>query len=183
MRRKIALDMDEVIVNIYGRFRSIYEQEFGVSVQEKDLEGKKFYTLPGAENYRSLLFEPGFFADLPIFDGALEVVEWLNNHFDLFIVTAAQEFPNSLIDKYSWLQSHLPFLSWKQYVFCGDKSIINADYMIDDHVFNLEKFKGVGLLFTAPHNINENGYIRLNNWTEVKLFFEQEWRESSQKEL
>ena len=46
--------------------------------------------------------------------------------------------------------------------------------MIDDHVHNLATFKGVGLLFTAPHNINEKGYIRLNNWNEVKLFFELE---------
>lgn len=114
------------------------------------------------------------FLDLPIFEGAAEVVEWLNTHFDLFIVTAAQEFPHSLIDKYHWLQKHLPFISWKQFVFCGDKSIIRADYMIDDHVHNLKTFDGLGLLFSASHNINENGYIRLNNWNEVKLFFEKE---------
>jgi 5'(3')-deoxyribonucleotidase len=46
--------------------------------------------------------------------------------------------------------------------------------MIDDHVHNLKSFEGLGLLFSASHNINENGYIRLNNWTEVKLFFEKE---------
>ena len=71
-------------------------------------------------------------------------------------------------------QKHLPFISWKQFVFCGDKSVIRADYMIDDHVHNLKTFDGLGLLFSASHNINENGYIRLNNWNEVKLFFEKE---------
>lgn len=174
MKKKIALDMDEVIVNIYNRFITLYEEQYEITPNPEDYAGRKFYDLKGAGNYREFLFEPGFFADLPIFEGAAEVINWLNNHFDLFIVTAAQEFPNSLIDKYYWLQKYLPLISWKQYVFCGDKSIINADYMIDDHVHNLATFKGVGLLFTAPHNINEKGYIRLNNWNEVKLFFELE---------
>ncbi|MEY3322172.1 MAG: hypothetical protein RLZZ417_1755 [Bacteroidota bacterium] len=174
MKKKIALDMDEVIVNIYNRFITLYEEQYQITPNPEDYAGRKFYDLKGAKNYREFLFEPGFFADLPIFEGAAEVVTWLNTHFDLFIVTAAQEFPNSLIDKYFWLQKYLPFISWKQYVFCGDKSIINADYMIDDHIHNLETFKGVGLLFTAPHNIHENGYIRLNNWKEVKSFFELE---------
>lgn len=174
MKKKIAVDMDEVIVNIYDRFISIYEEQYHKIPNPDEYAGKKFYDVKGAEHFRKYLFEPGFFRDLPIFDGAAEIVFWLNINFDLFIVTAAQEFPYSLIDKYHWLQKHLPFLSWKQFVFCGDKSIIGADYMLDDHVHNLDVFKGVGLLFTASHNINENGYIRLNNWTEVKLFFEKE---------
>jgi 5'(3')-deoxyribonucleotidase len=174
MKKKIALDMDEVIVNIYDRFISLYVEQYNVVPNPEDYLGRKFYNVKGAENFRNYLFEPGFFLDLPIFEGAAEVVEWLNTHFDLFIVTAAQEFPHSLIDKYHWLQKHLPFISWKQFVFCGDKSIIRADYMIDDHVHNLKTFDGLGLLFSASHNINENGYIRLNNWNEVKLFFEKE---------
>jgi 5'(3')-deoxyribonucleotidase len=174
MKKKIALDMDEVIVNIYHRFISMYEEQYQKIPDPKEYEGKKFYDVKGAEHFRKYLYEPGFFRDLPIFDGAAEVIAWLNSYFELFIVTVAQEFPHSLIDKYHWLQQYLPFLSWKQFVFCGDKSIIGADYMIDDHVHNLNVFKGVGLLFSASHNINEKGYIRLNNWSEVKLFFEGE---------
>jgi len=56
-------------------------------------------------------------------------------------------------------------------VFCGNKSIINADYLIDDHVRNIKQFSGQGILFTAPHNINETGYVRVNNWQEVKNYF------------
>jgi 5'(3')-deoxyribonucleotidase len=174
MKKRIALDMDEVIVDIYSRFISLYEERYQIKPNPEEYAGRKFYELKGAGNFRDFLHEPGFFADLPIFEGAAEVVHWLHIHFDLFIVTAAQEFPNSLKDKYVWLQKYLPFISWKQYVFCGDKSMILADYMIDDHVHNLATFKGVGLLFSAPHNIHENGFIRLENWTAVKLYFEKE---------
>ena len=35
-------------------------------------------------------------------------------------------------------------------VFCGDKSIIRADFMIDDNIPNLKAFVGQGIVFTAP---------------------------------
>ena len=80
------------------------------------------------------------------------------------------EFRNSFEDKYDWLQQHFPFIHWKNVIFCGDKSIIDADYMIDDHVFNLKTFKGHGILFTASHNIHESAYTRVNNWLDVEAF-------------
>ncbi|CAN5653452.1 hypothetical protein BH11BAC5_BH11BAC5_33720 [soil metagenome] len=45
-----------------------------------------------------------------------------------------------------------------------------GDYMIDDHLKNLDNFKGVKLLFTATHNtkINSTGYRRVNDWWEVQ---------------
>jgi 5'(3')-deoxyribonucleotidase len=84
------------------------------------------------------------------------------------------EFRHSLEDKYDWLLQHFPFIHWKNYVFCGDKSIIGADYMIDDHVFNLQTFRGKGLLFTASHNIHETDFTRVNDWQEVRAFFQAE---------
>ena len=38
----------------------------------------------------------------------------------------------------------------RHYVFCGDKSILRADYLIDDLPKNLLRFEGQGLLYTAP---------------------------------
>ncbi|WP_338021727.1 5' nucleotidase, NT5C type [Bacillus pakistanensis] len=35
-------------------------------------------------------------------------------------------------------------------MFCGDKSIILADYLINDNVKNFKRFNGKGILFTAP---------------------------------
>jgi 5'(3')-deoxyribonucleotidase len=52
-------------------------------------------------------------------------------------------------------------------VFCGDKSIIHADYLIDDHVKHFAKFSGQGILFTSPHNVNVEWTPRVNNWQEV----------------
>jgi 5'(3')-deoxyribonucleotidase len=49
-------------------------------------------------------------------------------------------------------------------VFCGDKSILNADYLIDDNGYNFDGFRGEGLLFDAPHNAHETRGRRVHSW-------------------
>jgi len=172
--QRIAIDMDEVIADIMPKFIDVYQQEHGVRIERDAYWGKKIYTVPGALALRDKLHEPGFFADLPVVEHSQEVILELMQDYEIFIVSAAQEFRNSLGDKHDWLRQHFPFIPWKNFVFCGDKSIIQADYLIDDHVFNLETFSGQGILYTASHNIHENRFTRVNHWQDVRAFFEKE---------
>jgi 5'(3')-deoxyribonucleotidase len=173
-RKSIALDMDDVIAHVTPKFLDIYEEMFGKRLSRDDYWGKKIYQIEGAAQVRNRLYEKGFFRDLPIMEGAQEGVRKLMENYDVYITTAAQEFKNSLEDKYDWLEEHFPFIHWKQYVFCGDKSLFGTDYMVDDHVHNLRTFRGTGVLFTASHNVDESGFIRVNNWAEAVAFFEKE---------
>ncbi len=177
--QRIAIDMDEVIADIMPKFLDLYHQQFGIQLEREQYWGKKIYTVPGAHDLRQALYHPGFFADLPVVEGSQEAVRALMDHYEVFIVTAAQEFRNSLADKHDWLLRHFPFIPWKNFVFCGDKSIIQADYLIDDHAFNLETFSGHGLLYTAPHNIHEDRFTRVNNWAEVRAFFDAQLEKSA----
>ena len=52
-----------------------------------------------------------------------------------------------------------------------DKSVIRADYLIDDLPRNLQRFEGTGILYTAPHNVTATGYARVSNWQEVAEYF------------
>lgn len=171
---RIAVDMDEVIAQVLPKFLDLYEAATGQRLRKADYHGKKIYQVEGGLRVRDSLFEPGFFADLPVMPHSQQVLRELSEQYEIFIVTAAQEFRNSLADKYDWLQEHFPFIPWKNYVFCGDKSIIRADYMIDDHPYNLESFQGKGLLFTASHNVAEDRFPRVNTWLEVRDFFQAE---------
>jgi len=76
--------------------------------------------------------------------------------------------PSSIRAKYEWFKENFPFVSDRSFVFCGDKCIIHADYLTDDSVQQLKRFSGQGILFTAAHNLHEEGYVRVNNWHEVK---------------
>lgn len=160
--------MDGVIANTYSQFIAMHAAEFGRVYTQDELNG-----FPEAEIFpkeREYVNSPGFFINAPVVEDSVEIVKKLNDAYQVFIVSAAMEFPNSLVEKQRWLNEHFPFISWKQMVFCGSKEIIRADIMIDDHFKNLDYFVGETLLFTQPHNIKaSNGrHRRVNSWQEIE---------------
>ncbi len=174
MRKKIALDVDEVIADPIPKFLDAYEHFFGKRLKKEDYWGRKVYDLPNARHIRDVLYDKGFFRDLPVMANSQEIVQELAKKYDIYFTTSTMEFRNSLEDKYDWLVDHFPFIPSKQFVFVGDKSIIQADYMIDDHASNLIKFSGKRLLYTASYNIKETRFTRVNDWLEIRAFFENE---------
>ncbi len=170
-KKQLLVDMDHVIADITSQYIKWYKDATGTEMKWDDLLGKpEDLAFPQPELIRGFLHTPGFFRGAAVMPGSLEVIRELNEVYELLIVSAAMEFPQSLIEKYDWLGEHFPFISWRQIVFCGSKKNISGDYMIDDHFKNLDNFNGQKLLFTATHNIHtdNNGYTRVNNWTEVK---------------
>jgi len=167
--KRLIVDMDDVIADATGQFIHYYEKEFGVRVTRDSLnhqdEGHGF---PDHHDIiRGFPFREAFFQTMKPNEGSQEILAELNKKYDLFIVSAAMEFPQSLSEKLKWLGEHFTFLHWKQIVFCGSKTVVHGDYMIDDLPYNLEKFNGEKFLFTAPHNLHINTYERLNNWKEA----------------
>lgn len=174
-RKSIAIDMDGVIADVETQFINWYERDFGIRVRKEDLLGKpEGEAFPDQQALKSFCFTPGFFSSLPVMVGAQEIVNSLTQHYDVYIVSAAMEFPLSLYEKYQWLQKHFSFISWKNIIFCGDKSIIGTDYLIDDHLKNLDFCCGKPIMYTASHNYHYNHHLRVNNWKEVSSFFEKE---------
>jgi 5'(3')-deoxyribonucleotidase len=166
--KQILVDMDGVLVDIYTRFFELHEKETGERLHEKDiaglLEGEAF------ANQRKWVSSPGFFRSLPVMEGSQEVLEKLNKEYRIIVVSLATEFPNSLTDKQLWLHENFPFIGWNQIVFCGDKNIIKADIMIDDHLKNLDHFEGETIMFTQPPNmlIKNSNHKRVNSWFEIE---------------
>lgn len=168
--KRLIVDMDDVIADATGQFINFYEREFGILVTRDSLnhkdEGKGF---PANHDVISQFpFRKDFFSTMVPNDNSQDVLEKLNKKYELFIVSAAMEFPQSLPEKLEWLKLHFPFLTWKQFVFCGSKSVVRGDFMIDDLPHNLEHFPGEQFIYTAPHNMHINTYNRLNNWLEVR---------------
>lgn len=173
MRKSIAIDMDNVIVDIETNWIEWYDREFGIRITKEAMHGiPEDAAFPDPVLARSVIHKTGFFRHAPMIAGAAEAIEKLRADYDIFIVSAAMEFPNSLLEKHDWIMEHLPFITWKNIVLCGDKSVIGTDYMIDDHLKNLDFFKGKTLLFTAGHNILVDRHTRVNTWDEVLHFFE-----------
>jgi 5'-nucleotidase len=172
-RKSIAVDMDNVIADIETGWIKRYNEEFGIKVSREDLLGRpEEEAFPDPMAARSLIHKPGFFRNAPVIPGAQEALKKLQENFDVYIVSAAMEFPTSLPEKYDWLAEHFPFIHWKNIVFCGDKSVINTHYLIDDHLKNLDFCQGMPILFTASHNVNVKKHTRVNNWAEALALLE-----------
>ncbi|HTJ29928.1 MAG TPA: hypothetical protein VL346_05485 [Acidobacteriaceae bacterium] len=174
MSARICVDMDEVMADTLGEHLRRYNERFKANIVLADIEGKGLWGLVGEDridDLRDLIHAEDFFEDLDVMPGAQEVLAHLNQRFEVFIATQAMSVPNSFGPKFRWLQRHFPFLSPSRYIFCGDKSILLADYLIDDTPRNLEHFHGRGLLYDAPHNRAARGFTRVNNWQEVAEYF------------
>jgi 5'(3')-deoxyribonucleotidase len=173
--RRICVDMDEVMADTLAEHLRRYNQAFDEDVTLEDLAGKGLWEitpLDRQQELRAFLDAEDFFEDLPLMPDSQRVLKELSTRFEIFIATQAMVVPNSLGPKYRWLQRHFSFIPPTHYVFCGDKCILRADFLIDDQPRNLQRFEGQGLLYTAPHNLGTNGFVRVNDWPEVGVYFE-----------
>ena len=171
---RICVDMDEVMADTLAEHLRRYNLAFDEELTPGDLAGKGLWEhapQDRQQQLRAFLDAEDFFEVLALMPGAQEVLEQLAARFEIFIATQAMAVPNSLGPKYRWLQRHFPFIPPHNYVFCGSKAILRADYLIDDQPRNLLRFEGQGLLYSAPHNLAATGFVRVNNWQEVADYF------------
>jgi 5'-nucleotidase len=165
--QRIAVDMDGVLANVTEHFLDYDEKDFGRRQSWEDIAGKPEMTV--FPNLRKYLFQDNFFRTVPVMADSQKVLHDLNKKYEVFIVSAATEFPQSLSEKQSWLNEHFSFIQWQQMVFCGWKTIISADIMIDDHFKNLNAFPNKTFLFSQSHNVSmEAGrHHRVSTWKEL----------------
>lgn len=168
-KQRIAIDMDDVIADTIEKFVELYKKNHdfdlrnlltdGMEIREA-LPARLKATLPRYINAK------GFFRDIKVIKDSQDVVKALTGRYDVYIVSAAMEFKNSLIDKYDWLEDHFPFIPWTNIIFCGHK-IVKTDVIIDDRIRNFTDFQGRKLLYSSPHNMLLTGHERVGSWNEI----------------
>ncbi len=201
-RKVIAVDMDEVIADALGEHLSRYNRDFAndhsAAITLDDLRGRRLWQVIPAHLHSTLdnyLREDDFFRNLGVMPHSQRVLERLQSRYEIFIASAAMEVPTSFVAKYDWLAEHFPFIPTSHIVFCGDKSILRADYLIDDNPRQLKLFQTSqndatpasptgrtetsrdggtfreGILFSSPANAHITGYRRVDDWLAVEEMF------------
>ncbi len=173
-RKRIAIDMDEVMADAVAEHLRRYNEQFDAGLTVADLEGRWLWDAVDPSHHGVLerfLHSDDFFRVLSVMPQAQRVVRALQDRYDVFIATAAMEVPSSFTAKYLWLGEHFPFIPASNIVFCGDKSILHADYLIDDNPRQLRRFPGQGILFHSHHNVRETEFPRVRGWLEVETMF------------
>lgn len=171
---RICVDMDEVMADTLAEHIRRYNLDHHASLTKADLHGKWLWQAVPFEHHERLqlyLDTPDFFSSLPVLPGAQRVLRELSEHHEVFVASAAMEVPRSFAAKFEWLEEHFPFIPRSHMVFCGTKSILSADFLIDDNPRQLRAFGGHGLLFSSPHNLLANGWTRVEDWDAVARFF------------
>ena len=168
--KRIAVDMDEVIADTVAEHLIRYNRDYNGNITKEDLHGKWIWDVVSIDRHPRLeeyLRSDDFFDVLDVIPDAQRVLKSLQQHFEVFIASAAMEVPTSFNAKYRWLARHFPTIPATNIVFCGDKSILRADYLIDDNPRQLRRFKReerrslrvrTGILYDAPHNAAVTGF-------------------------
>jgi len=195
--KRIAVDMDEVIADTVAEHLTRYNRDYNGNITKADLRGKWIWDVVAIDRHPRLeeyLRSDDFFDVLDVIPDAQRVLKKLQQHFEVFIASAAMEVPTSFNAKYRWLERHFPTIPATNIVFCGDKSILRADYLIDDNPRQLRRFEArfgrelrshesgvrqgeesetvrTGILYDAPHNVAVTGFRRVHNWLEIESLF------------
>jgi 5'(3')-deoxyribonucleotidase len=175
MPLRIAIDMDEVMADALSELLHRYNTAFGANLTPADVRGRHLEDCvpDGHRAGVEAMIDASFFEDLPVMPDCQAVVRELAERHEVFVVSAAMDVPCSFDAKYKWLRQHFPFIPPTHIVFCGDKGVVDADYLIDDRSRHFARFKGEGLLFSAPHNCHETRHRRVASWREVRDYFAQ----------
>ncbi|MEO1485016.1 MAG: 5'(3')-deoxyribonucleotidase [Bacteroidota bacterium] len=166
----IFVDMDEVIANTYQAHIDLYNQEHNGNLSASDCFGKEVWQcvpLEHQDGVKKHAYRLGFFKDLEVIPGSQKVLEELSAKHQVYIASAAMQFPNSLKEKSDWLDEHFPFILWQNRILCGHKHILKGDVLIDDRPYNLKNFDGRPILFSSPHNLEQDDLERADSWEDI----------------
>lgn len=169
----ILVDVDNVLEDLIAAWVEALNIKYGTSVSPLDItewDITKFF--PGLS--RNQVFSPlhtkELWASLTPLPGAEEYLLRLSEDgHDIVLLTSAH--PDTVSDKYKFINKYFPFISFKNIIFASRKQMVKGDILIDDAPHNLIDGDYIKILMTAPHNSSFNAYknnmIRVETWEEI----------------
>lgn len=153
----IAVDMDDTICHLVKR--AIYYNNIAFPTHQLRYEEMVFFDSTHLRHPNSthevFYCRPGLFEELELYDEfVVEEMKKLNQAYDIIIVTAAD--PSTVVEKWNWLQKHMPFITDKQFITCRRKNLLQFDLLIDDGPHNLVPAIAAGRkVLCIPHPWNK----------------------------
>lgn len=171
---RIGIDQDWVLAKLTEKWVAYYNTIFNDDLKVENIKSWNIIDFVKEEAkpfMMNILNIHKFYRDLEITSDAQRVITKLfDEGHEIFIVT--DPFTRmSFKSKFDWLREKLPFIPSKNFIFTGNKSAINLDFLIDDGVHNCEAFQGIPLLYDAPYNENCDDYYRVKNWQDIEHTF------------
>jgi 5'(3')-deoxyribonucleotidase len=181
LKKTIAVDLDSTLNNLDEVWIAKYNYDWNDNKTKLDMtdwDTSKIVKPECGKDIFKYFHEEGFFSKLGIQPHAKEVMQWLNEEYEVYIVTAYHWAKCQ--EKAEWVMRYLPFFDIKKLTFLNNKFMFHADYLIDDGGHNVEAFPNKALLFDSPCPWNwylGDKFERVHNWEEIEEFFriEKKW--------
>lgn len=170
----ILIDIDDTIIDTLGAWINYLNEKYNCTVTKEDVkcwDMSKTYTTLTKEQ----IYEPFSIADFwktvkPKQRAAEYIKKLIDDGYRIYLCTSTH-FAN-MQAKYEYaIQKYFPYIDWKDIILTEHKTLVKADYRIDDNSSYLIDGSGCKLLMAAPHNKNIAfdvfGMLRVNNWEEI----------------
>lgn len=174
----IALDLDNTVLDWNAGYdrRALAFAELGL-VQSADHDRFDLFYGLGEDGKKALLGifdEPGFYADLDIYPGAVDAIKAIEKAGHEVIFCSAPWVTNTTCasDKYDWVAKHIGPEYANKLILAKNKSLVHADILIDDRP-NLENDPRNLIIptwkqiyYTQTYNKNLDG-PRIDTWEDI----------------
>jgi 5'(3')-deoxyribonucleotidase len=179
---RILVDIDMTLNKFWETFVEYYNKMHNTNFS-MCREDNKYYTVPknflhtnDAEEHHkivdSILCTPGFWEEIPIMENSVEVLEYLYNFYDVYIVTVPwKNYENCWTEKVRWIKKNYKFFDLDKLIFTTKKNLIDADVIIDDDPSHIIRFAKTKIIIDYPYNRDCDADYRVSNWREIKNIF------------
>lgn len=173
-KKVILVDMDDVLEDLSWAWTRVLNQRYGTDVKRNELKEwdmcAAFPSLTRDQVY-GLLDEEDFYNELRPLEGAPESLKALKDMGHAVYIVTATSGRSVRAKMEKCLFKYFPYLTWQDVIITWNKHLIKGDILIDDGVHNLLGGDYAKILFSAPYNrdfnAEDNGMIRVENWTEA----------------
>ena len=184
---RIIVDMDNTIARTneyffynckirFGRHDLVYDKEALIDYHLTHwFTNNKLASEIEAQAMKEEIFnDENYWATIPLMPNAARALEKLNQEHEIFIASDAITVSNDacMTGKKKWINRYLPFITTKQLIFIRNKSMLQADVIIEDVTEQVKNFKGMTILFDYCYNRDFKPRFRVSNWNQVEAIFE-----------
>lgn len=170
----ILIDVDDVINNCCEEWCNYLNRRYGCSVHFSEVtewEMSKFFPELTNEQIFEPLYLLEFWRKLKPKDKAGKYIKQLMDEGHKVYLCTTSNY-QSVRPKFElFINRWFPYIKWSQIIITSNKQMIEADFLVDDGVHNLDGGKYNKILMTAPHNKNYdakgNGMHRADDWDDV----------------
>lgn len=151
----IALDMDGVLVESNWDNMERLNEKFGTSYRLEDIKSFSYDFLTKEQRtfiYEECWHDPTLYDDAVLSQCQTIAISKLRDIGRVIVVTSP--LLGHIESKFRFLTNHFPR---PDIVLASDKTLIDADVLIDDGIHNLEVFPGIPICFHRPWNEEWDG--------------------------